>query len=77
MIARQTLVSTTNEDFRRSARIAVKRNKTNLDLNFNSSNERNGDTTVSTERETHRLTRIKSAIKHHVHETKHDIDWKN
>ena len=74
---RQPSISTPNEDFRRSARIATKRNKTNLDLNSNSSDKRNGDITVSTERETHRLTEIKSATERNVHETKHDIDWKN
>ena len=51
--AQQSSISTPNEDFRRSPRIAAKRNKTNLDLNFNSSDERNEDITVSTERETH------------------------
>ena len=70
-------MSTPSEDFRRSAPIATKRNKTHLDLNFSSSDEGNGDTTVSIERETHRLTKTKSTIERRVHETKHDIDWKN
>ena len=65
--ARQPSISTPSEDFRRSASIAAKSNKIHLDLNFNSSDERNGDITMSTERETHRSTKIKSAIEWHVH----------
>ena len=74
--ARQSSILTPSEDFRRSARIAAKRNKTYLDLNLSSNDERNGETTMSTEREAHRRTGIKSTIERHVHETKHDIDWK-
>ena len=58
-------------------RIAAKRNETNLHLNSSSSDERNGDTTVSTERETYQLIRVKSAMERYIHETKHDTNCKN
>ena len=75
--AQQPLISNPNGEIRCSARIAAKRKKSNLGLNPNSSDERNGDTAVSTKGETSPLTKIKSAIERHIHETKHKIDWEN
>ena len=57
--ARQSSISIPNEDFRCSASFAAKRNKTNLHLNSNSNDERNGDIILSTERETQRLIKNK------------------
>ena len=77
--AQQPLISNPNDEIRCSARIAAKRNKTNLGVSRNTSDERNGDTAVSTKGETSLVTKIKieSAIERHIHETKHKIDWEN
>ncbi|CAF4137515.1 unnamed protein product [Rotaria sp. Silwood2] len=69
-------VVTSDEGIRPSARIAAKAATASIVSDYDSSVERNGDTTGSTKTITtkYRLSDIKSAVHRHAYENKHNID---
>ncbi|CAF1490182.1 unnamed protein product, partial [Rotaria sordida] len=65
-----------DEGLKRSARIAANTRISGSKRYSDSSDDRNGDTTVTTSK-THASSEIKSAVHRHMKEKEHNIDWKN